>query len=99
MFIGQELDDPFGLTAENIAQLFQRIQRDGFVVLQIVDRSGVDAVFVDEGVSGNMLAFHGLPQRLITDHGYPLTFQMIRLLSFEKWGFTILKKVSIIGGG
>ena len=53
-----------------MTQLFHCEQRNGFVVFQIVDRSGIDTIFVDEGVGCNAFAFHRFPQRLITDQRY-----------------------------
>ena len=82
--IGNETHDTVCLAVQNLAQALQRIHRDGFVVFQVMDCSGIDAVFIDQGVSSNLLAFHRLPERLIADHGYPLTFQKICLLTFEK---------------
>lgn len=68
IFIGHESDDAIGLTSEDRAQLLHCEQGDGFVVLEIVDGPGIDAVLVDEGIGGDPLFGHGFPQRLITDH-------------------------------
>ena len=77
MGIGEKFNDSFRLTVQNAAQLLQCVQRDGLIVLQIMDRSGVHAMLIDQCVSCNAFAFHGSPERRITDHGYPLAFQKI----------------------
>lgn len=68
-------------------------------MLQIVDGSGVHTVLGDQRIGSDLLARHRFPERFITDHDPSPAFKKIFLLSFEKWGFTILKKVSIMDIG
>ena len=55
------------MTPQDQAQLFQRKHGDGFVVLQIVDGSGIDAMLVNQGVGSDPFLFHGFPQRFIAN--------------------------------
>ena len=54
-------DDPICLTLQDHAKLFHCEHGDGSVVLQVVDGSGIDAVFIDQGVGGDSLLLHGFP--------------------------------------
>ena len=56
-----EPDNAFGLAFEDGTQLFQGKHGDGFVVLQIVNCPGIDAMLADEGIGGDPFLLHGFP--------------------------------------
>ena len=68
MVIWNELNDLICLTLQDKTQFFQCVQGDGLVVFQIVNGSRVKAVPVNQGIGGDALLGHGVPQRFITDH-------------------------------
>ena len=67
-FIWQKNHDVLCLTIQYFTQLFHSIECDGLVVSQITDRSGTDAVLIDERIGRNALFVHRFPQWFITDH-------------------------------
>ena len=46
-FIRNKYNNTFCLTVKDLAQPFQCVQSDGLIMLQIVNRSGVQAVFMN----------------------------------------------------
>ena len=40
-------NDAFGLTIQNLTEPFQGEKGNGFVVFQVIYRSGVDVIFID----------------------------------------------------
>lgn len=46
---------------EDLTELFKRVHGNALVVLEIMDGMRIDVVFVDKGVCGNFLLFHGFP--------------------------------------
>ena len=60
-FVREKSNDSVGLTFQDGAELFHGKHGDGFVMLQIVDGPGIEAVLVDERIGGDPFLFHGLP--------------------------------------
>lgn len=48
-------------TVQNFTQSFQRKHGNAFIVTQVIDRSGVYAIFIDKGIRGDTLLFHCIP--------------------------------------
>ena len=50
---------------QHFTKFFQCINRNAFVVLQIKNRSGIDAVFCNQRICCDLFLFHRPPQRAI----------------------------------
>ena len=53
---------------EDIAQIVQRGGGDVAVLLQRIQGAAAERIVLDQGVGGNSLAPHGLPQRVVSNH-------------------------------
>ena len=84
------------LAMQDLTQPFQCVHSDRLVMFQIVDGSGVNAIFIYQSIGGFPVLFHCFPQRRIAYQYNHLIFKRLFLLSFEKMYFTILKYVSIM---
>ena len=63
-----------------------------------MNRSVIDAIFVDQCICGNLLSLHGFPERMITNHRHHPLFQRIVIIIFRKMGLYYTEK-SIYNGG
>ena len=59
--------DFIGVTVQNYAEAFQGEHGNALVVTKVVDCTGIDAVFIYQGISRNPTHFHRVPQRFIAD--------------------------------
>lgn len=97
--VGGEGDNTFSLTIENLTKPLQREHGNGSVMLQIVDGSGVDAVFADECIGGLATLLHGFPQRCIADQmNHPSAKDNIIIFSKIVLYYTEKSKYNISGG-
>ena len=62
---------------EDAAQAVQGGGGDVPVVLQGVQGASAEGMLLDEGIGGDPLALHGLPKRIIDDHGIHLPVDII----------------------
>lgn len=79
--------DVFYLAGKNVAQVIQGGGGDIPVVLQRVQGAPAEGVVLDQPVGCDSLAFHGLPKRVVYDHGVHLP--MPSLLYFLTGGLNI----------
>lgn len=56
-----ENDNTFCLAIQNLAQSFQGVHSNGFIVLQIVNGSGIQSVFMNQGIGSFSLLLHCFP--------------------------------------
>lgn len=65
-----EGDHRVGITVQDRAQTFQCKHGNAFVMAQIVDSAGIDAIFIDQGIGGNSALLHCAPQSFIADQWF-----------------------------
>lgn len=61
LHIRNKKDDVLCLTMQDRAQTFKGVHRNRFVVLQIVNGSGIDTMFINQSIGGFSLFFHCFP--------------------------------------
>lgn len=56
-----ETDNVIGSTPQNLAETFQGIHGDAFVMLQVIHRPRIDSVLVYQCIGGNVALSHRFP--------------------------------------
>lgn len=70
---------------QDLTQALQRVDCDPLVVLEVIDRPGIDAILGDEGIGRLLSIFHSFPQRRIADQDDTLSQRFDNLIIVEKW--------------
>ena len=80
---------------QNFTQPFQSVNRNPPVVFEVVDGSGIYMIRVYEGISRDVLTFHGFPKRFKIYHGLSPSHKSLIQVLWMKDHLEILKNVSI----
>ena len=65
--------DIVGCAVQNLTQPLQGVYRDSLVMLEVVNRPGVNVILIDQCIGADLPLSHCPPKRLIADHITPVS--------------------------